>query len=143
MTAAHHSEQTAMTTTTNKFLCLCYYNHAEFLAWTPEQQAAVPEACAPHDKALRASGKCLMNTSLAEPDQARVIRPSKTGPVVSQGLYAPTPEPIGAMFLIEAADMDEAVKTASLHPSAQLTQFFGGGGIEVRALGYFDAPKSA
>jgi hypothetical protein len=130
-----------MTTTTKKFLCLCYYSEAEYKAWTPEQHAAIPDACAPHDKALRASGKCSMNTSLGEQDQARVIRPSKNGPVVSKGAYAPTPEPVGAMFMVEAADMDEAVGIASLHPGAQLSQFFRTGGIEVRQLEHFDGPK--
>ena len=128
-----------MTTATKKFLCLCYYSEAEFKAWTPEQQAAVPDACAPHDKALRATGKCLMNTSLSEPDTARVIRSSANGPVVTNGAYAPTPEPVGAMFIVEAADIDEAVKIASLHPGANLPQFFRTGGIEVRAFDYFEA----
>ena len=127
-----------MTTATKKYLCLCYYNEAEFKSWTPEQQAAIPEACAPHDRALRATGKCLLNASLSEPETARVIRPSKTGPVVSSGAYARTPEPVGAAFVVEAADMDEAVRIASLHPGANLGEFFGSGGIEVRAFDYFE-----
>ena len=44
-------------TTNKKFLCLCYYTEAEFKGWTPEQGAAVRDACMPHDKALRASGR--------------------------------------------------------------------------------------
>ena len=128
-----------MTTASKKFVCLCYYNEAEFKAWTPEQHAAVGDACAPHDKALRATGKCVMNTSLSEPDTARVIRSSDTGIVVSNGAYAPTPEPIGALFIVEAANMDEAVKIAALHPGANVPQFFGKGAIEVRAFDYFEA----
>jgi len=127
-----------MTTTTKKFLCLCYYNEAEFKAWTPEQQAAIPDACAPHDKVLRATGHCLLNTSLSEPDSARVIRPSKNGPLVTNGPYERTPEPVGAMFIVDAADMDEAVRIAALHPGANLSEFFGHGGIEVRAFDYFE-----
>jgi hypothetical protein len=127
-----------MTTANKKFLCLCYYNEAEFKAFTPQQFAAIPEACTPHDRALRASGRCLMNASLSEPNQARVIRPSKRGPVVSNGAYAATPEPVGAAFIVEAADMDEAVRIASLHPGAQLSEFFGSGAIEVRAFDHFE-----
>lgn len=128
-------------TATKKFLCLCYYSEAEFKAWTPEQQTAVADACAPHDKALRASGRCFLNASLSDPQTARVIRPSKNGPKVANGAYAPTPEPVGAAFVVEAADMDEAVRIASLHPSANLHQFFGAGGIEVRAFDFFDTPS--
>lgn len=128
-------------TATKKFLCLCYYNEAEFKSWTPEQQAAIPDACAPHDKALRATGHCFVNASLSEPDTARVIRPSKNGPKVSNGAYARTPEPVGAVFIVEATDMDEAVRIASLHPGANLSEFFGAGGIEVRAFDFFDTPN--
>src|SRR5688500_13985805 len=119
--------------TTTKFVCLCYYDEAKVKAWTPAEQAAVREACAPHDKALRASGRVFLNSSLAEPDTARVIRPTASGPAMAKGAYAPTPEPIGAMFIVDAPDIDEAVRIASHHPSGNLAQFFGGG-IEVRAL---------
>lgn len=128
-----------MTTATKKFLCLCYYNEADFKAWTPEQHAAIGDLCAPHDAALRATGQCLMNTSLSEPDTARVIRASTGGASVTKGPYAATPEPVGAMFIVEAADIDAAVRIASLHPGANLPESFGRGGIEVREFAYFEA----
>jgi hypothetical protein len=39
--------------------------------------------------------------------------------------------------MIDAADLDEAVKIASLHPGAHLGHMFGGG-IEIRPVDYFD-----
>jgi hypothetical protein len=54
--------------------------------------------------------------------------------------YADTSEPFGAFFLIEAADVDEAVKIASLHPGAHLGAMFGGG-IEVRPVDDHDQVK--
>ena len=125
--------------TTTKFLCLCYYDHASFKARTPADEATVRNACAPHDKALRATGRLVMNSSLAVPDTTRVIRPTSSKPVTTKGAYAPTPEPIGAMFIVDAPEIDEAVRIASLHPSANLALF--GGGIEVRAFDYFELSK--
>jgi hypothetical protein len=126
-----------------KFLCLCYYEPAAVEAWTPSDQEAVHAACQPHDKALRASGKCLLNSSLSEPDTARVIRGSAAGPVATKGPYAKTNEPVGAVFIVEAPDMDEAVRIASLHPSSNVPQFVNmKGGIEVRALDYFEMPSA-
>jgi hypothetical protein len=46
-------------------------------------------------------------------------------------------ETIGSVFLIEASDMDEAIKIASLHPSVQIDageQF--GWRIEIRPIHY-------
>ncbi len=122
--------------TTKKFLCLCYYEEAAFQAWTPEDLAAVGEACAPHDRALRATGKARFTAALSEPATARVIRPGPNGvPVATDGPYLKTPEPVGAVFIVEALDMDEAVRIASLHPGVNVAQFAKmKGGIEVRAL---------
>ena len=124
-------------TAKNKFVCLCYYDTARHKAWTPAEQAAVPAACAPHDRALRESGKVVLTTSLGEPDAARVIRPTADGKVVSSGAYARSDDQLGALFVVEASDLDEAVRIASLHPSANLGKYFGGG-IEVRAFDHFE-----
>lgn len=132
-------------TESKKFLCLCYYDEPAFKAWTPSDQQAVMEACQPHDRALRATGKVVLNASLAEPDEARVILGSATGPAVTKGPYARTDQPVGAAFIVEAADLDEAVRIAALHPGANVTQFRGmKGGIEVRELAHFEvAPRRA
>jgi hypothetical protein len=53
----------------------------------------------------------------------------------------PVHEVIGGAFLIDAPNMDEAVKVASLHPTVQLAageQL--GWRIEIRPVHYFHAP---
>ena len=128
-----------MTAKTKTFLCLCTYEEAAFKTWTPADHAAVVQACTPHDEALRATGKVLINASLSEPETACVIRGGERGPVVTRGPYAATPEPVGAMFLVQAADLDEAVRIASLHPAVNVPQFtVMKGGIEVREVGHFE-----
>jgi len=47
-------------------------------------------------------------------------------------------QPVGAFFIVEAQDMDEAVQVASKHPGAHVGKFLGGG-IEVRACEFFQA----
>ena len=71
-----------------------------------------------------------------------MIRPTPTGPVVTRGAFAKTPEPVGALFVVEAADIEAATAIASLHPSARLGQYFGGG-IEVRAFDLFAVTRDA
>ncbi len=120
-----------------RFLCLCYYDQAKFDAWTPADVEAIGKACQPHDAALHRSGKVPLVGSLALPGMARTIRPTEGGPSVTDGPFLDTPEPFGAFFIVEAADLDEAVRVASLHPGANLGRWFGGG-IEVRPIDHFD-----
>ncbi len=114
-----------------KYLCLCHYDPAHFATLSPEQLATIPGLCAPHDAALHASGHLVAVGSLAEADRFAVIRPGEGAPVVTRGPIANTPEPFGAFFIVEADSLDEAITIASLHPSANLGRYFGGG-VEVR-----------
>ena len=92
-----------------KFLCLCHYEPARFAALSESDRQALGDRCRPHDEALRASGRLIMVGSLAEPPSSRTVRPGNGGPSVSDGPYAATDEPVGAFFIIEAGDMDEAL----------------------------------
>ena len=116
-----------------KFICICYYDQAMYEALTKEGIEALVRTCQPHDEALRASGHLEFAVGLAPQEDFRVIRPSDGGPVVTKGPYVKTPEPFGAVFMINAADIDEAVRIASLHPGAHLGKILGGG-IEVRPI---------
>jgi len=124
-----------------KFLCLCHYEPARFAALSESDRQALGGLCRPHDEALRASGQLVMVGSLGEPASSRTLRPGNGGRSVSDGPYAPSDEPVGAFFIIEAAAMDEAVAVASKHPGAQLGEYFGGG-IEVRPIEVLDQPRA-
>jgi len=124
-----------------KFLCLCHYEPARFAALSQSDRQALGGLCRPHDEALRASGHLVMVGSLGEPASSRTLRPGNGGPSVSDGPYAPSDEPVGAFFIIEAEDMDEAVSVASKHPGAHLGEYFGGG-IEVRPIDVLDQPRA-
>ena len=120
-----------------QFVCLCYYNHAQFEACTPADLEAVGRICAPRDEQLRATGRVILNSSLGEPSAARTLRAARDGETtISDGPYARTDEPLGAMFLIEAENLDDAVRIARIHPGSVLGKYFGGG-IEVRPLDRF------
>lgn len=124
-----------------KFLCLCHYEPAKFEALSEGDRQGLGDLCRPHDEALRASGRLVMVGSLAEPHASRTLRPGDGGASVTEGPYAATDEPLGAFFIIEAEDMDEAVEIASKHPGAQLGRYFGGG-IEIRPIEMLDQPRS-
>ncbi|MDI1268691.1 MAG: YciI family protein [Polaromonas sp.] len=65
-------------------------------------------------------------------------------PALSHGKPAVTDVPcaeakdlVGGFFIINAADRDEAVRVASLHPAATLGESVGWG-IEVHPIGFFE-----
>jgi hypothetical protein len=58
---------------------------------------------------------------------------------VTDGPFTETKEQVGAFFLIEAQDLNEATRVASHHPAAHLGEQVGWG-IEVRPIDYFMQP---
>ena len=122
-----------------KYLCLCYYDQDKFDALSESDLEALGRACRPHDEALHASGHLVLVGSLALPPTSRTVRPGSNQPSVSEGPFVATREPLGAFFIIEAAEIDAAVEIASKHPGAHVGEFLGGA-IEVRPIDMFDQP---
>ncbi len=99
-----------------KYLCLAYYNPAEFAAMPPADMQALVSQCPPKDAQLKATGQLRVSASLGEPAIRLQPRGGKT-----QKIDGPeAKELVGGFFIIDAANPDEAVKTASLHPAATL-----------------------
>ena len=97
---------------------------------------ALVSKCKAHDERLQKSGHLVTVASLAPPRTTTSVRPKNGKPSVTDGPYAETKEQIGAFFIIEAADLDEATRVASQHPAAHLGEHVGWG-IEVRPVDYF------
>src|SRR5688572_19425534 len=117
-----------------KYLCLCYYDRKMFDALTKEDLEALERDCKPHDEALHATGRLLLVGGLAFPEQAKTLRAGKDQPAsLTDGPYAETPHPLGAVFIIEANDLDEAVEIAKKHPGTHIGKYLAGG-TEVRAF---------
>ena len=68
-----------------KYLCLCYYDAEKEAQLSQEELEAIGPACKPHDAALRATGKVVVQGSLAPYQEWKTIRPVNGTPVVSDG----------------------------------------------------------
>ncbi len=114
-----------------KYLCLAYGDQEKVQALSEEAFAALVERCRVHDEELRRTGQVVLTESL---EWATVtIRPRAGKPVVSDGPFVESREKVGGLFVIEARDLDEAVRVASLHPAASLGEELGWA-IEVRPI---------
>lgn len=119
-----------------KYLCLSYYDPGIANALSPEKTQELAAACKPHYKAWEKSGKLVALGGLSDPQAWKTIRPADTlgnedgQPTVADGPYLPGGHRVGAFFVVEARNINEAVEIAAKHPSAHTGRFLGGG-IEV------------
>jgi hypothetical protein len=116
-----------------KFLCLGYLDMEYFDSQPEDVKSAVLTECFKQCIPFRATGKIVAEEGLEHTRRARTIRPRKGRPVVTDGPFIETKEQLGSFFIVEAADIDEAVEIASLHPAALLGEEYGFG-IEVRPI---------
>jgi len=91
--------------------------------------------CFGHADELRDAGHLLQSQQLQPPATGRSIRVRNGQRSVIDGPFAEAKEILGGFNLIEAADMDEAVRIASEFPWAQV------GRIEVREVRDLEAER--
>ncbi len=125
-----------------KFLVLAYYHEKTFEKTTPEEMKAIVAQCGPLDKALNDTGKMEMVASLAATKDTVSVRPRNGKPTVTDGPYVETKEQLGSFFLLEAKDMQEAIRLASMHPAGNLGENMGWG-MEIRPIEYCRAKEIA
>jgi hypothetical protein len=120
-----------------KFLCLGYFDSGKMDAHPKEEIDAVMHECQPHLKELYKSGQVIIDAGLAL--ETKRLRRMNGKVKVMDGPFTETKEMIGSAFLIEARDMEEAIRVASLHPTVQVglgEQL--GWSIEIRPIHYFE-----
>ena len=109
----------------------------------PELLAALPEGefdrlmcgCLDHAEELKAQGTLLGYQQLEPPSTARTVRVREGRSMVLDGPFAETKDVLGGFNLIEAVDMDEAVRIAREWPWIRY------GSIEVRPLHDMNAER--
>lgn len=114
-----------------KYLCLAYGDEAKMSKLSKQQFEALLGKCKEHDAELRATGKLVEGKSLEW--DVTTIRPRNGKPVVTDGPFIEAKEKVGGLVIIEARDLNEAIRIASLHPAAHLGEDLGWA-IEVRPI---------
>lgn len=123
-----------------KYLCLAYGDQAKMEALSKEELAALFERCRAYDEELKATGQYLEGQSL-EWDTV-TLRPSAGKPIVSDGPFVETKEKVGGLIVIEARDLNDAIRVASLHPAARMGAELGWA-LEIRPIGDCEAEMAA
>ncbi len=112
-----------------KYLALIYGDEKVWSAATEEWRETNGEG---HRAFIDAAGPAvILGGELAEPDTATTLRLDGDGrPSTTDGPFQETKEVLGGFYLIEAADLDEAIRLAWLIPETKA----GHSGVEVRPL---------
>ncbi|HSV54074.1 MAG TPA: YciI family protein [Burkholderiaceae bacterium] len=116
-----------------KYLCLAYYDPQKFAAMPSDAVQALVSQCPARDAQLKATGQLLVSASLGEADQVMSLRPRGGTSRATDGPFSESKELVGGLFIIEAADRDEALRIAALHPAAALGEQ-AGWGIEMHPI---------
>jgi len=116
-----------------RYLCLAYYDEKKFDALPKPEVDALVRKCKAHDQELHDSGHLVLVASLGPTRSSTSIRPRGGKPWMTDGPFAEAKEQIGAFFILEANDLNEAIRVASKHPAAYLGEQVGWG-IEVRPI---------
>jgi hypothetical protein len=104
-----------------KYLCLVYGEEKEIGAMTDDE-------CMAYDRSLRNGGKCLASEALQPVHTAATVRVRDGKVSVRDGPFAETKEFLAGFYLIDAADLNDAIQIASQMPPARV------GSIEVRPV---------
>jgi hypothetical protein len=118
-----------------KFMLLIY-NDPKMLGAMPEQEFdATMRDCLTHADELRQDGHLIESQMLESATSAKSVRIRKGRLTTVDGPFAETKEVLGGFNLIEARDMEEAVRIAAEFPWART------GCVEVRAVRDIDVVR--
>lgn len=104
-----------------KYVCLVYGEEKDMRAMTDDE-------CMVYDQSLRKAGRCTASEALQPVHTAATVRVRNGKVSVTDGPFAETKELLAGFYLIEAGDMNEAIKIAAEIPPARV------GSIEVRPV---------
>jgi hypothetical protein len=111
-----------------KYMLLIYLDESGWSKLTETQQNDIYAAYGKFSEEIVASGHFVSGSELQPTATATSVRVRDGKRQVTGGPFAVTTEQLGGYYLVEAADLDEALSLAARIPSAQT------GTIEVRPL---------
>ena len=111
-----------------RYLCMVHMGPDTFSGMSEADQRQLDRDSLNYDKELEAGGHYLAAEALQSPESAVMVKVRKGEMSTTDGPFSETKEHLGGFILIEARDMNEAIRLAAGIPMARLGQ------IEVRPV---------
>jgi len=114
--------------TTMQYILLIYGNESDWMNLSADEMNEMYAQYEQFSEELEASGAMRGGSELKPVATASTVRVRNGKALVSDGPFAETKEQLGGFYLIDVANLDEAIKWAAKIPSALA------GSIEIRPL---------
>jgi hypothetical protein len=115
-----------------RYLCLIYDEEKKIAGMSQSEQEKFMGDYFTFTEDIRKSGHHLAGEALQPVNTATTIRMRNGKISTTDGPFAETKEQLGGFYMINARDLNEAIKVAAKIPSAKL------GSIEIRPIQEFD-----
>ena len=119
------------------YLLTIYTDESGFADATPEDGARMMAAYQAFTDEVKAAGAFVSGDGLQPTSTATTVRVRDGEPLLTDGPFAETREQLAGYYLLDCADLDEAVRWAAKIPGAQY------GSIEVRPVIDYEARAAA
>ncbi len=103
-----------------KYICLGYINEKEWASATEEEQQSMMDECFTYDDELKRNGHFVGGEGLQGSENATTLRWRNGKVSVTDGPFAETKEQIGGIMMLEATDLNHAIRLLSNHPSMRI-----------------------
>ncbi len=113
-----------------KYICLGYMNDDVWETLSESERNTFMDECFSYDDELRKNGHLAGGEGLQEARNAATLRWRSGKVSVTDGPFAETKEQIGGIMILEATDLNHAIRLLSKHPSLRLGR--GGSSWEIR-----------
>ena len=111
-----------------KYLLLIYENEGSFANIPEAEQGQIFQEYMDYSKGIVKSGNYIAGEALEPVATATTVRVKNGKTLTTDGPFAETKEQLGGFYMVEAKDLDEAIKLASGIPDSRT------GSIEVRPV---------
>jgi hypothetical protein len=111
-----------------KYLCLVYYNEEIVKSMFQTEWDSLNRECIACVEDLTASGHFLDGTPLQTTDSATTLRVRDGRAITTDGPFAETKEQLAGFYMLEAQDLNEAIRLAEKIPPARY------GSVEIRPV---------
>jgi len=106
-----------------KFVCLGYIAPGKFEGMSETERNRFVDGCFAYDDVLRKNGHFAGGEALQPPGTAATLRFRDGKVLVTDGPYVETKEQIGGILILEADNLDHAVRLMSQHPGVRAGPF--------------------
>jgi hypothetical protein len=111
-----------------KYLLLIYENEGNFATVSEAEQGRIFQEYMDYSRGIRKNGNYIGGEALQPVATATTVRQRNGKTLTTDGPFAETKEQLGGFYLVEAKDLDEAIKLAGGIPAVR------NGSIEVRPI---------